>query len=75
MAKWNKWTDKECDFLKENIGTYSMAYIAKSLGRTETAVLVKAKRLNLGCFKNNSDKNRIGTSEYVSEAIKIYCKK
>ena len=47
MAKWNKWTDKECDFLKENIGTYSMAYIAKSLGRTETAVLVKAKRLNL----------------------------
>ena len=56
MAKWNKWTDKECDFLKENIGTYSMAYIAKSLGRTETAVLVKAKRLNLGCFKNNSDK-------------------
>lgn len=56
MAKWNKWTDKECDFLKENIGTYSMAYIAKSLGRTETAVLIKAKRLNLGCFKNNSDK-------------------
>lgn len=56
MAKWNKWTDKECNFLKENIGTYSMAYIAKSLGRTETAVLIKAKRLNLGCFKNNSDK-------------------
>lgn len=26
-------------------------------------------------FKNNIDKNRIGTSEYVSEAIKIYCKK
>lgn len=56
MAKHNKWTDEECDFLKENIGTYSMAYIAKSLGRTETAVLIKAKRLNLGCFKSNSDK-------------------
>lgn len=56
MANWNKWTEEQCDFLKENIGTYSTAYIGKALGRTETAVLVKAKRLNLGCFKSNSDK-------------------
>lgn len=56
MTKRNRWTIEECDFLKENIGTYSMAYIGKALGRTETAVLVKAKRLNLGSYKRNSDK-------------------
>jgi biotin operon repressor len=56
MGKWNRWTIEECNFLKDNIGTYSMAYIGKALGRTETAVLVKAKRLNLGSYKSNSDK-------------------
>lgn len=42
------WTKKECDFLEDKWGTVSIPTIAKSLGRTEYAVKLKASKLGLG---------------------------
>lgn len=50
-----RWTKEEIDFLKNSIGSMSFSTIAKKLNRTETAVLLKTKRLGLGFFKENTD--------------------
>jgi hypothetical protein len=52
--KNHKWSDNDVNFLKNNIGTLTFKGIAKRLGRTETAVIDKAKRLKLGTFESNS---------------------
>lgn len=50
-----RWTKEEVDFLKNSIGSMTFSAIAKKLNRTETAVLLKTKRLGLGAFKENTD--------------------
>ena len=42
------WTDKELEYLEDKWGITSVKTICKNLGRTEVAVIVKAKRLGLG---------------------------
>ncbi|AGK97384.1 hypothetical protein [Clostridium pasteurianum] len=42
------WTEEECNFLEDKWGTISIPTIAKSLGRTEIAVKIKAHKLGLG---------------------------
>ena len=49
------WSIEEIQFLENSIGTRSFTYIAKALGRTETSIIVKAKRLKLGSFRANMD--------------------
>ncbi|WP_442637672.1 DNA-binding protein [Rossellomorea marisflavi] len=47
-----RWTDSEIDYLKENVGYRRVADIAQTLNRTETAVMLKFKRLGIGKTKN-----------------------
>lgn len=48
-----KWTKQEETYLVENWGTISVKTIAKKLGRSEDAVVVKKCRLRLGAFLDN----------------------
>lgn len=43
-----RWTKEEIEFLEEKWSYTSVSAIAKKLNRTETAVIIKAKRLKLG---------------------------
>ncbi|MRH43858.1 DNA-binding protein [Aquibacillus halophilus] len=45
------WTGEEIQFIRENIGVLKVPTIAKKLNRTETAVLLKLKRLGLANTK------------------------
>lgn len=46
-SKQPDWTDGDLGYLEAMIGRMSIKAIAKKLGRTETAVMVKAKRLGV----------------------------
>ena len=50
-----KWTQEEEKYLTENWGMYSVSTIAKRLGRTENAVIVRKCRLGLGAFLDSGD--------------------
>ena len=58
MRQRRKWTQEEYDYLQEKWGTLSLKTIAKKLGRTENAILIKVHRLGLGPF--------LESGEYVS---------
>ena len=47
-GKNQRWTGKECDYLKESWGKLKLSSIAKKLNRTENAILHMAYTLNLG---------------------------
>ena len=47
-GKNQRWTEKECDYLKESWGKLKLSSIAKKLNRTENAILHMAYTLNLG---------------------------
>ena len=49
------WTAAEFDYLKENWGTQTPDYIAKNLGRTINAIIVKSKVLGLGSFLDSGE--------------------
>lgn len=49
------WTESELDYLKEHWGTQTPDSIAKQLGRTTTAIIVKSKVLGLGSFLDNGE--------------------
>lgn len=51
-----RWTDEEIDYLKENMGYRRIADIASTLNRTETAVMLKFKRLGIGKTRHVSGK-------------------
>lgn len=50
-----KWTQEEEKYLIENWGMHSVSTIAKKLGRTENAVVVRKCRLGLGAFLESGD--------------------
>jgi len=45
-----RWTGQELEFLRDRWGSTSVKGLARSLGRTETAIVIKARRLKLGAF-------------------------
>ena len=47
------WNDEEINYLYETWGNKSIEAIAKHLGRTEKAVIVKSQKLSLGSFLEN----------------------
>ena len=53
--KNRKWTPGEIEYLKDRWGTDTPNQIAKELGRTTTAIIVKSKVLSLGSFLDNSE--------------------
>lgn len=55
MGIGKNWTKQEEEYLAENWGTLSVATIAKNLGRSENAVIVRKCRLGLGVFLDNGD--------------------
>lgn len=69
MGKSKNWTDEEKDFLRENWGYHSVGYIAKKLGRSENAILIKVQRFHLGAF--------LEAGEYISlnQLSVIFCGK
>lgn len=50
-----EWTRKEEKYLIENWGMVSISTIAKKLGRSENAVIVRKDRLRLGAFLESGD--------------------
>lgn len=54
MGAGANWTNKQIDILCEKWGTVSIPQIAEQLGRTTTAVKLKASRLHLGAALDNS---------------------
>lgn len=55
MGIGKNWTKQEEEYLTENWGTLSVATIAKNLGRSENAIVVKKCRLGLGAFLESGD--------------------
>ena len=55
MGKGKNWTKQEEEYLADNWGTLSVATIAKNLGRSENAIVVRKGRLGLGAFLDNGD--------------------
>ena len=49
------WTDEEKEYLESKWGIVSIPTIAKKLNRTEGAISLKARRMNLGRFTDNGD--------------------
>ena len=48
MGRGKKWSKSELNYLDEYWGRNSLAYLSTRLKRTQKAVVLKAKRLNLG---------------------------
>lgn len=55
MGQAKNWTPQEEEYLEDKWGETSIPYIAKVLGRSETAVIIRAQRLGLGAFLDNGD--------------------
>jgi len=49
------WSPDDIDAMREMWGSKTIPQIAKKLGRSETAINIKAKRLGLGTFKDSSE--------------------
>lgn len=49
------WPQEDLDYLEDKFGTISVKGIAKHLGKTEDAIIIKAKRLGLGSITNASE--------------------
>lgn len=58
MRHNRKWTETELNYLKDSWGTQTPDMIAKNLGRTTNAIIVKSKVLGLGSF--------LDTGEYLN---------
>lgn len=55
MGKARNWTADEQSYLQESWGTVSINTIAKNLGRSQTAIKIKANKLGLGPFLDSGD--------------------
>ena len=55
MGIGKNWTKQEEEYLTENWGTLSVATIAKNLGRSENAIVVRKCMLGLGAFLESGD--------------------
>jgi hypothetical protein len=55
LGAGRKWTQEEYDYLQDKWGTVSLKTIAKKLGRSENAVLIKVGKLGLGPFLENGE--------------------
>lgn len=55
MGQARNWTREEEIYLEEHWGTLSIDTIAKNLGRSRNAIIVKAQRLGLGAFLKSGD--------------------
>lgn len=50
-----RWTEEELEILESSIGTYTVAVIAKKLGRSFDAVNLKLNRMGLTGFEKSTD--------------------
>ena len=55
MGIGKNWTKQEDEYLAEYWGTVSVATLAKNLGRSENAIIVRKSRLGLGAFLESGD--------------------
>ena len=55
MGIGRNWTKQEEEYLAENWGSVSVSTLAKNLGRSENAIVVRKCRLGLGAFLDNGD--------------------
>lgn len=53
------WTPEEDEYLREHWGKASLNAIAKTIGRTENAVLCRKEKLHLGAFLDNHPKGAV----------------
>jgi predicted transcriptional regulator len=55
MGSGRNWTKAEINYLQDKWGVISVKSIAKNLNRTETAIMLKAKRIGLGGAYNTGN--------------------
>jgi len=55
MPKSKIWTKEEIEYLSANWGLKSVPFIARHLNRTETAIILKAKRMRLGAASTSGE--------------------
>ncbi|MFV8829001.1 hypothetical protein [Alkalihalobacterium sp. APHAB7] len=63
-----KWTEEEVFYLTESVGKYTLSTIAQKLGRSETAVLMKMKRLGIA---NTRSQTGLLTTLELANLLKI----
>lgn len=56
MSRSKPWTESEEEYLVDSWGNVSIDSIAHHLKRSKTAVIIRARRLGLGAFRNNNDR-------------------
>jgi hypothetical protein len=66
------WTNKEIEYLQDNWGTKGYKQIAKKLGRTTEAVMLKSHKLGLSGIMSVSDYLILNQ---ISQILKISCPK
>lgn len=55
MGIGKNWTKQEDEYLAEHWGIVSVATLAKNLGRSENAIIIRKSRLGLGAFLESGD--------------------
>ncbi len=63
-----KWTDNDLSFLQESLGKKSLSVMAKQLNRSETAVLMKLKKMGLG---NTKKATGLLTTRELANALQV----
>lgn len=61
--KKKQWTEKEEAYLQDKWGTISIKGLSKALGRSENAIIVRAKRL--GCGAHLESDVRISLNQFM----------
>ncbi|MFV8828988.1 hypothetical protein [Alkalihalobacterium sp. APHAB7] len=63
-----KWTEEEVFYLTESVGKYTLSTISERLGRSETSVLMKMKRLGIA---NTRSQTGLLTTLELAKLLKI----
>lgn len=59
VKHWKRWTKEEIQYLIKNYSREDMEKMVKSLGRTETAIKIRAHKLKLKRIRGNGIFKRI----------------
>ncbi len=70
MGLHNKWRAHEEDLLREKLGIWPLPRLCRALGRTETAIRIKAKRLKLN-QRDNYWTSRMIAAEFRVDSHKV----
>ena len=71
VKHWKRWTKEEIQYLMKNYSREDMEKMVKFLGRTETAIKIRAHKLKLKRIRGNGIFNRIMNKQKKLRTNKI----